>query len=151
MKLEYVLCLLVIMPFRAWAVEGSTVLEGPDVPILETVADDFPRYDLDGLCRTAIAGTGPAAEAARTACMTQQGRLAGLASHAWNQLPPTAREGCVARAERASSKRYSVVYSCVNAARFRVSRKDAMESVAARIARQNGKLPVASIAVGSNR
>ncbi len=151
MTMKIALVLLACMPARAWAVEGATVFNGPDVAILESVARDFPRYDLGALCREAMPGTGLSAEAARATCKTQQGRLAGLVSNAWNQLPPAARQGCVGRADRASGNRYSVLYSCVNAVSFRVRRKDTIDRVAEKIARQNGKRPDDTRQVGSIR
>lgn len=140
---------LVALPVPAWAVEGATIFNGPDVPIVESVARDFPRYDLGELCRLAMPGTDLSAEAAQATCKVEQGRLAGIASQNWNMLSPVARLDCLRRADKANGKRYAVLYSCVKAASFRVYHRDSMNRIAERIARQNGRVPVDSQAVGS--
>jgi hypothetical protein len=143
--------LLVFAPVQAWAVEGATVFNGPDVPIVETVEQDFPRYDLGDLCKSAMPGTDALAQSAQTTCKSQQGRLAGLASEIWQDLPPSARRDCVKRADSANGKRYFVLYSCVKAANFKVQRRDAINGIAEKIARQTGKVAVDSQTVGSIR
>lgn len=135
----------------AWAVDGWTVLDGPDVSIHESVGNDFPRHDLGELCRRALPGTTASAITAQSACKAQQGRLAGLASHAWNFLPPLARRDCLERASNANGYVYSVVYACVNAATFTMRSREKVARIAEVIARQNGKVPVVSSTVGSIR
>jgi len=133
--------LLVLAPVPAWAMTGRTVLEGPAVPVLETVGRDFPRYDLTELCKIAMPGTDFRAEVARETCAAQQARLAGLASWTWDMLPAQARHACIERADAARGRRYYVLYACVKAARFRIDRTETIGRVAERIARQNRKVP----------
>lgn len=143
--------LLIFVPVQAWAIDGWTVFNGPDVPILETVEQDFPRHDLGELCRRALPGTSTATSSARTACKARQGRLAGLVSNGWNFLPPAARQECLKRADNANGYSYSVLYECVNAAAFKVQRRVKIGQIAEMIARQNGKARVDPQTVGSIR
>jgi hypothetical protein len=83
--------------------------------------------------------------------MSQQGRLAGLASQIWQDLPAAARRDCVKRADNANGKGYFVLYSCAKAVNFRVQRRDAINEIAEKIARQTGKVVVDSQTVGSIR
>jgi hypothetical protein len=145
------LLLLVCAPVQALAVEGATVFNGPNVPIAETVGQDFPRYDLSALCKSAMPGTDASAQSARSLCELQQGRLAGLASELWHDLPAAARSDCIKRAENANGKRYFVLYSCVNAANFKVQRQEIISDIQDKIARQSGKVAVDSRPVGSIR
>lgn len=142
---------LVLAPVQAAAVEGYTVLNGPEIPILESVAPDFPRYDLTELCKTAWPANSPSTESARTTCKQRQSRLAGLTSKVWNDIPPAARVACVKRSDAAKGSRYFVLYACANAASYRVQSKEAIDRVEAIIARQTGKSPVDRETVGSIR
>jgi len=142
---------LVLAPAQAGAVDGWTILTGPDVPILETVDPDFPRYDLGQQCKLVMPGTGPAVESARTACKAQQGRLAGLISYKWNLVSPAARRDCIKRTDSANGHRYSVLYMCVLAANFTIDNRESANRAAEMIARQNGKARIDSQTVGSIR
>lgn len=151
MRMRHIALFLAFLPAPAWAIDGWTIFNGPAVPILESVEQDFPRHDLGELCRRTLPETTASTRSAQTACKAQQGRLAGLASQTWNLLPPGARRECVDRAEGANGYVYSVLYACVNAAAFSMNSREKMGQIAELIARQNGKVLTESRTVSSIR
>lgn len=129
--------LLALAPAQAWAVDGWTVLQGPPVPIDASAGDDFPRYNVAGLCKTAWPGTNPTAESARAVCVERQNRIAGLSSLGWRGLSASARRDCVKRADAAGVGAYNVLYACVNLASFRKGAQEKSERIANEIREQN--------------
>lgn len=138
-----------LTPGHAGAVDGHTIFVGPEIVIVDTVADDFPRFDVAALCGAAWPGPRRTAEAAQTVCIARQNRLAALASRKWNAAPTAARANCAKRAERAGVGAYNVLYACVNAAAFTLSTRNAVNRVTSMIRAQNGLPRVDAQAVGS--
>ena len=136
------------MPQLAGAVDGLTVLRGPEIPIADNVANDFPRYDVTALCGSAWAD-----QAARSTCVQRQSRLAGLTSLGWHEIPPPARAVCVQRADAAGAARYSVLYACATEAIYRVRSEATLAGIANRVKQQlqDKENPTDNAAVGSIR
>jgi hypothetical protein len=138
--------LLALVPFQA---NAYTIFEGPDVPVSFIAGDDFPRYDVDALCKAAwpsSAGGG----AGMTVCQEHQNRLAGLTSNKWAALQPSAKRSCARRAGDARYARYSVLYACANAELFAQQNRQKVEQISNRIRAQNGgagfdRQPVGSV------
>jgi hypothetical protein len=66
-------------------------------------------------------------------------------------LPASDRTECVKRAGGANGYGYSVLYTCVIAAQFRLQNRDKADRIAEAIARQNGRELVEPQTVGSIR
>lgn len=140
--------LLALVPIQAHA---YTIFEGPDVPVSLNAGDDFPRYDVDALCKVAWPSSAASGGAARTVCLEHQNRLAGLTSKNWAALQPTAKRNCAKRAEDARYARYSVLYACVNAELFAQRNQQKVEQISNRIRAQNGGGGIDRQPVGSVR
>lgn len=149
--MKYLAFLLMLAPAQAWAVDGYTILKGPEVPIIETVGQGFPRYDMAASCKTAWPGDKPTTQAARSVCQTRQNRIAGLTSQSWNDVPAAARLRCVQRADEAGSAAYSVLFHCVHAALYTARTQETKKDIANLIRKQNGIPSVDNLSVGSIR
>jgi hypothetical protein len=157
--MKRLILLLALAPIQAFAmddaiymkygVEGSTIFAGAATPIASDVSDDFPRYDVDALCKIAWPNKTPAGEAAREVCALQQTKLASAISYKWESLAPPARLNCVKRANDAKYGRYSVLYACVNAGLFTQETRGVADNIAKNIQAQSGGKHIDRQPVGS--